>query len=396
MTNIDELIDSSWDIPEGVTYLNHGSFGLAPLAVREAQQRFTADLQRQPMEFFVRRLEDLLDGTCDAIGRFVGADPADLVLVDNATAGMNIVAASLALEPGDQVLLTDHEYGAVRRLWHRRCNASGAELVVRRLPWPLEGSDPATELVEHLETAITDRTRLIVASHITSATATTLPIEAICHAARQRGVPVCVDGPHALAMLDLQIDQIGCDYYTASGHKWLSAPFGSGFLWVRRQHQSRVRPAITSWGGSISGRAASWKDEFTWGGTRDPACWLAIPEAIRFLKEFGMDRFREKTHQMVTGARRRLIALTGLEPPMPESQAWYGSMAIVPLPPATDVDTGHGRVDPLQRRLQEEFGIEIPVTTMHEHRYLRVSCHLYNTTRDIDHLVESLETCLRS
>ena len=387
-------ISDAWDIPDGVTYLNHGSFGPAPRPVRESQQRWTAELQRQPMEFFVRRLEGLLDETGAALGRLVGADPRDLVLVDNATAGMNIVARSIELEAGDQVLLTDHEYGAVRRLWQKTCQAAGAELVVRRRPWPLLEEDSAERLVEHLAASITDRTRLLVASHVTSATATTLPIELICQAASRHGVPVCVDGPHAVAMLSLDLEQLGCDYYTASCHKWLSAPFGSGFLWVRRRHQHRIRPAITSWGGSVSGRDSSWKDEFTWGGTRDPACWLAIPEAIAFLEDYGIQRFRDQSHDLVNQARRRVLELTGLEAPTPESQRWYGPMTIVPLPNDPAAETGHGHIDPLQKTLQQEFGIETPVTTMHEHRYIRISCHLYNTVADIDHLVNSLSECL--
>ncbi len=394
MTDKNQLIEDAWDIPEGVTYLNHGSFGPAPRPVREAQARWTAELQRQPMEFFVRRLEGLLDEACAALGQFVGADARDLVLVDNATAGMNIVARSVELQPGDQVLLTDHEYGAVRRLWQKTCQAAGAELIVRRLPWPLLEDDSAEQLVEHLVAACTDRTRLLVASHVTSATATTLPIAAICQAASQRGVPVCVDGPHAVAMLPLAIEQLGCDYYTASCHKWLSAPFGSGFLWVRRRHQPRIRPAITSWGGSVGGRDSSWKDEFTWGGTRDPACWLAIPEAISFLEDHGIESFRDQTHDLVNTARRQLLELTGLQSPLPESRQWYGPMAIVPLPPNPDATTGHGHVDPLQRTLQQQFGIETPVTTLHKHRYIRISCHLYNTAKDIDHLVGALSESL--
>ena len=390
-------ITDLWDIPADVTYLNHGSFGPAPRPVREAQARWTEQLQSQPMEFFVRRLEPLLDHTCEALGRFVGADPHDLVLVDNATAGMNIVAGSIELKPGDQVLLTDHEYGAVRRLWQHACQTAQAELVVCKLPWPLlDDSDDqvANQIVESIMASVTDRTRLLVVSHVTSVTATTLPIAAICQAAAAQGVAVCVDGPHAVAMLDLDISQLGCDYYTASCHKWLSAPFGSGFLWVQRKQQHRIRPALISWGGSISGRDSSWKDEFTWAGTRDPACWLAIPDAITFLEDYGIHRFRQQSHQLVNTARRRLLELTGLQAPTPESHQWYGPMTIVPLPEQPDFEAGHGRIDPLQKTLQQKYGIEIPVTTLREHRYIRISCHLYNTNADIDHLVQAITECL--
>jgi isopenicillin-N epimerase len=387
-------IASAWDFPDGVTYLNHGSFGPAPRPVREAQIRWTAELQRQPMEFFVRRLERLLDESCTALGRLIGGDPRDLVLVDNATMGMNIVAASIDLEPGDEVLLTDHEYGAVRRIWQRACRAAGAELVVCRLPWPLNDPGSGDRLVEKLASSITEKTRLVVASHVTSATATILPIQAICEAAARRRVPVCVDGPHAVAMLPVELDRLGCDFYVASCHKWLSAPFGSGFLWVRRRHQPQLRTAITSWGGSVSGREPSWKDEFTWLGTRDPAAWLAVPEAVAFLEEYGLERFREETHRLANYARRRLVETIGLEPPLPESRDWYGPMVTIPLPPSPDTETGHGHTDPLQQTLQQRYGIEIPITGFHQHRYLRVSCHLYNTTDDIDRLVMAIEESL--
>ena len=387
---MNENIASSWEFPPGVTYLNHGSFGPSPRPVREAQQRWTSELERQPMEFLVRRLEGLLDESCSALAGLLKADPGDLVLVDNATAGMNIVAASLTLQEGDQVLLSDHEYGAVRRLWQRACQQAGAELVIRKLPWPLLEPGAAAQVTEHFVEAMTERTRLAVVSHVTSPTATILPVEAICREARQRGVAVCIDGPHAVGMLPLDLEQIGCDFYTASCHKWLSAPFGSGFLWVRRKHHSQMKPAIVSWGGSVSGRAGSWKDEFTWPGTRDPAPWLAVTEAIDFLEDYGWDRFREQTHRLAAFARERLVKTIGLKPPLPDSSDWYASMVAVPLPNDEPHVSRHGQSDPLQRTLQEKYGIEIPVVSFHEHRYLRVSCHLYNSTADIDRLIEAV------
>jgi isopenicillin-N epimerase len=246
-------MNDCWTIAEGVTYLNHGSFGPSPQSVQQARQEWSARLEAEPMDFFLRRMEDHLDDAASRVAAFVGADAEGLVFVDNATVGMNIVAANTQLHDGDEVLLTDHEYGAVTRIWREKCKATRAQLVVAQLPVPLSDSE---QVVSALSRAVTARTRLIVVSHITSSTAVRLPVERICAAARERGVPVCVDGPHALAMLPLELERLGCDFYAASCHKWLSAPFGSGFLYDARHRRQDCRPAIVSWGGSLSGRPA--------------------------------------------------------------------------------------------------------------------------------------------
>ena len=384
---------TEWSLPDDVTYLNHGSFGPSPKVVQRVRQKWSQRLESQPMEFFVRQMEELLDGACQRLAEFVGADADDLVFVDNATTGMNIVAASIELQPDDEVLLTDHEYGAVLRIWRRACAKAGAKVVVRQLPQPLDSDD---EVVEAILGGVTEKTRLIVVSHVTSPTAVILPVEKICQRACERGVPVCIDGPHALAMLPLNLKQIDCDFYTASCHKWLSAPFGSGFLHVRRRQQQKLRPCVTSWGGSLSGRPARWKDEFTWIGTRDPASYLSVPTAIEFLESCGLETFRQRTHELAQYARQKLLDLTGLEPIVPDSRDNYGSMVSVPLPSsaASEQDTGHR--DPLQDKLWDQFKIEVPIIQWQGRRFVRVSCHLYNRRSEIDYLVDALRNLLYS
>lgn len=378
---------AEWPLRAGVVYLNHGSFGPSPLPVIEAREAWSRRLEAEPMDCFVRTMEADLDAAAEELGRFVGADADGLVFVPNATVAMNLVAANVRLRPGDEVLATSHEYGAVLRIWREACRAAGAELVVRRLPEFL-GSDE--EIVEAFLGGITDRTRLIVVSHVTSPTAVILPVQAICDGAKRRGVPVCVDGPHAPAMVDVNLAALGCDYYCASLHKWLSAPFGSGFLYIAKRHRQGFRPLVTSWGGSLSGRPASWKDELTWSGTHDPAPYLASPEAIRFLERVGVERFRERTHALARSARERVVALTGIEPFVADTPRRYGSMVALPLPKLDGFEGGHGRADPLQLRLWQEDRIEVPVMHWGGHRLLRVSCHLYNTEDDLDRLIAAL------
>jgi len=378
---------SYWSLAPGATYLNHGSFGPAPRPVIEAHHRWFKDLQQNPMEFFVRRLDFLLDEAAERLARFIGCRGKDLIFVPNSTVAMNIVAESVELQPGDEVLLNDHEYGAVMRIWRRKCEAAGAETIISRLPQPMDSPDG---IVEALFARVTDRTRLIVISHVTSPTATVLPVEEICRLARARGVPVCVDGPHALAMRPLSLSELGCEFYCASCHKWLSAPFGSGFLYVRGERKSQLNPPILSWGRSLSGRPAHWKDEFHWFGTYQPAAFLSIPAAIEFLERVGLERFREGTHALVRSARERLIEELDGEPLTADDIAWCGSMTTVRLPWVIQRSTHPGIPHPLQRSLAEEFRIEAPIVEWNDAVHIRVSCHLYNTPEHVDRLIDAL------
>lgn len=382
---------AEWDFRPGITYLNHGSFGPPPRAVREARDAWQRQLDSQPMDFFVRELEPAWRAARAALARFVGAADSDLIFVDNATVGMNHIAQAFPLAAGDEVLLNDHEYGAVSRIWQRACAKAGAEVrsVTLRVPFRTAGETAAEILA-----AAGERTRLIVMSHITSPTAVTLPVAEVCRLARERGISVAIDGPHAVAQLPLKIDELGCDFYTASCHKWLSAPFGSGFLYVARRHQARVEPSVVSWGRLPPGKIESWSDEFVWSGTRNPVPYLAVPSAIGFLEGLGLENFRERTHWLARYARQKLMAQFGLEPLVPDDGAWYGSMAHIPLE-ETAASDACAVSNPLQNIIRERFGIEVPVVDFQGRRYVRVSCHLYNNRSHIDRLVTALAQLLR-
>ncbi|HEX5105465.1 MAG TPA: aminotransferase class V-fold PLP-dependent enzyme [Pirellulaceae bacterium] len=389
---------SLWPLREGTTYLNHGSFGPPPEPVRAARRKWMEALESQPMDFFVRQLEPAWRAARDKLAAFVGASAGDLIFVENATVGMNIVADSFPLTGGDEVLLTDHEYGAVQRIWQRACAKAGAAAKIVELPLPFR---TAGETCDAIFAAANDRTRLVVVSHITSPTAVILPVAEICRRARERGIALAIDGPHAVAQLPLAIDPLGCDFYTASCHKWLSAPFGSDFLRVAPRWQSLVRPPVLSWGRLPPTKIDSWSDEFVWSGTRDPSAYLSIPAAIDFLETVGLDAFRQRTHWLAQYARRRLVELTGLEPIMPDDPAWYGSMAHVPLPPrshpgsARPSDDTSSVSNPLQHTIWQCYDIEVPVIDFRGHRYIRVSCHLYNDTQQIDRLVAAMHELLQ-
>jgi isopenicillin-N epimerase len=246
--------------------------------------------------------------------------------------------------------------------------------------------DPA-ETVRALFAGASSRTRLVVFSHITSPTAVILPAQAICAEARRRGLPVCIDGPHAVAMLPLSLNALDCDFYCASCHKWLSAPFGSGFLYVHPRLREFVKPLAISWG-ETPGGVPSWQGEFDWIGTRDPSANLSVPTAIDFLEgEVGLEDFRRTTHELARYARHELLWLGQQEPLTADDPAWYGSMVSVPIPA--------GDAQALQERLWRDFKIEALVKQWRDRRLVRVSCHLYNDQADVDRLLEALGDLLK-
>jgi isopenicillin-N epimerase len=376
---------SQWSIRADTIYLNHGSFGPLPREVYQCQLAWQQHLASQPMDFFVRQFEPAWIAARQQLGDFVGTRAENLVFIENSTAAMNTVASTFPLGPEDDVLLTDHEYGAVCRIWRRACQLAGAaEPQVARLPARIESAD---QVVDSIFASTTPRTRLVVVSHVTSPTAIILPIKRICQEARRRGIATCVDGPHGPAQVELSLDELSCDFYTASLHKWVSAPIGSGFLFVSPRWQPCVKTPILSWGRLSPNKPTTWWDEFVWPGTRDPSAYLASGKAIDLLEQVGLPAFRARTHHLARYARQQLVELTGLEPRTPDSAEWYGSMASVPLPP--------GNAASLQQRLWQNHRIEVPIIEHNGQRSIRVSCHLYNSCSDIDTLVRSVHAELR-
>lgn len=364
----------------GITFLNHGSFGACPREVFEDQQAWALAMERNPVDFLGRQSAALLAQSREALARALGASGADLVYVPNATTGVNIVAHSFPLAPGDEVLATDLEYGACEAAWQRACERQQA--MYRRVTIPLP-YDPAQAL-EALLAAITPRTRLVFVSHITSATALTLPVQALCAAARERGIATLVDGAHAPGQIDLAIDAIGADFYVGNAHKWLCAPKGSGFLHARPEHHARLDATVVSWGYTEArpgdeaylGRGP-FERRLQWQGTRDLSAWLAVPRAIAFQARHDWPAVRQRCHALARHAHDELIRRHGLQP-LSSADDWAQMVAIpVPAPDAGE----------LQRRLWEESRIEVPVTTHAGQVYVRVSVQGYNTADDVERLL---------
>ncbi len=373
-----------WRLREDTVYLNHGSFGLQPNSVRYARRGWIDRLSEQPMDFYLRQMEDAMLSARQATAKFVGTSADNLVFVDNATYGMNVVAKSFALKAGDEVLINDHEYGAVHRIWQRACDEVGAKLVCAVLPDRFESAD---QIVDTLVGHATDRTRLLIVSHITSATALIMPIKQICDAFALRNIATCVDGPHAPAQVDFSIDELNCDFYTASLHKWLCAVLGSGFLYVHPRQQKSIQPPIKSWGRLLPAVPERWDEEFTWIGSRDPSPFLSVPAAIDFLSDIGLDAFRARSRWLANYVEQELCELFGTTPIGNRADGWYGCMTHVPMP--------SGDWSNLQRQLWEQIGIEVMIILFKERWYIRVSSHLYNNTQQLNTLIKALTRLTR-
>lgn len=312
-----------WRFRNNVVYLNHGSFGAVPIVLQQRQNELRRNCDSEPMDFLVRQLEPLWFDARFKLAVWLGTQPENIAFCENATAGMNEIANWFPLSEGDEVLMNDHEYGAVRRIWKRRCESAGAKLVEVTLPLPL--TDPQ-QITAAILAGCTDRTRLVILSHITSPTAIILPIEKICHALRERGIASCVDGPHALLQQTFKLYNLQCDFYTASCHKWLCAPIGSGFVYVDPRWHSQFQPARLSWGRLNPAKPEKWPEELLWTGTRDYSAYLTVPHAIDFFAKFDREKLDVRNHELARYARRRLSELPGAEPVTPEGREWFAWM----------------------------------------------------------------------
>jgi isopenicillin-N epimerase len=386
---MDDNLASLFHLDPEVVFLNHGSFGACPKPVFQAYQEWQLKLERQPVAFLdpVRGYSAWMRDARVALGDFLNADPDDLVGVMNATVGLNIVAQSLDLSPGDEILTTDHEYAALEKTWAYVARRAGAKVVPVTVPLPLTDEAGFTQAITG---AMTDRTKVLFLSHITSATALRFPIEAVVKEARARGILSVIDGAHVPGHIPLDLTALDADFYSGNCHKWLMSPKGAAFLHVRRDLQRTINPLVIShgWTEDLHEPGAEgmfgntpFIDSLEMQGTRDPAAWLTVPDAIRFRAEQGWAGVAARCHDLAQETAARVAQRTGLAP-FSTPAFCAPQMVSMPVP----------RTDPkaLQEALMERWRIEIPCFDWKDHTIVRLSVQGYNTPAQMDLLVEAL------
>jgi isopenicillin-N epimerase len=369
-----------------IVFLNHGSYGAAPKPVFEAYQNWQLRLERQPVLFLGRELAGLLLEARVALGEYLNADADDLVYIPNATHGVNIIAHSLQLKPGDEILTTDHEYGACDYTWDFICGKTGAKYIHQSIPLPVHTEE---EIVEQFWQGVTPQTKVVYLSHITSSTALRLPVEKICQRARNAGILSIIDAAHSPGQIPVHLQRLNADVIFGNAHKWMLAPKGAAFLYVRREIQNLINPLIVSWGTNPTPDIATGSrfiDILQWTGTKDPAAALTVPTAIQFMKDHDWQDVRRQCHLLLRQAIERICDLTELSPLYPLDSDFYSQMGIAPLP--------NSNLAILKSRLYDEYRVEVPLIQWQNRQFIRISMQGYNTQDDVDALINAVEVLL--
>jgi isopenicillin-N epimerase len=363
-------------LDEAATFLNHGSFGLTPVAVLEAQEALRQEMERQPVQFLARgALQPRLRAAAAQLAAFLGAAGEDVAFVDNATTGVNAVLRSLIFKPADDVLITDHTYPAVRNAVRFVCERAGARMIEAKLPFPAESPDG---IVAAVAAALTDRTRLAIFDLISSASAIIMPVPALARICRDAGARVLVDAAHGPGMVELDLPALGADWVTGNAHKWLFAPKGCALLWAAKDAQHALHPTVIS-----HGFEQGFADEFDWTGTRDPTAWLAAPSALAFYRSMGDAALRARNHALAVAAAELLVGAWGTEAGAPA--AMLGAMAVVRLPGRTTATPVAAQA--VHDNLWQKCHIEVPVMSLKQALWVRISSQIYNDLDDYRRLV---------
>lgn len=375
MTDFGQAVRRHWALDWTATHLNHGSYGATPRSVLEAQRAIRDEMEGAIGHFFMRQLPGRLRATADRLAGFLGAEGQDLVFLDNATAGAQAVIASIDLKPGDEILINDQTYNAVKNIARHVALRSGAKVVEIPLPFPVE--DDGSAIVAAIASGLSERTKLVVLDHITSATAVTMPLDRLIAAIRTTPALILVDGAHGPGQVALDLGTLDADFYIGNCHKWLSAPKGAAFLWAKRAHQPWLHPPVVS-----HGLGQGFIAEFDWTGTRDASNVLSVPAALDFRQGFGESRIQARNRELAEAAGAMLAEEWKTRQGVPADLA--GSMRMVELPISSGMPLD------LRARLWAEHRIDVPVNALAGGLWVRISAQLYNEPDDYRRLAEAV------
>lgn len=381
-----------WQIDRQIVFLNHGSFGACPVQVLQKQNEYRSRMEAEPVRYVLRELEDLLWASKESLAGFIGAKAADIAFVNNATAGVNTVLNALHFNAGDELMMTNHGYGACNNAMKWFAEKSGAKVVTAEIPFPVQFPEEVTAAI--LKT-VTPRTKLVMIDHITSPTGIIFPVKEIVAMLNEKGIDTLVDGAHAPGMIDLNIDEIGAAYYTGNCHKWICSPKGSAFLHVRKDRQQLIHPMVISHLYDKNAGEKRWSSHFFWPGTSDFTAYLCIKDAIEFMSTLfpgGWKELREHNHSLTLKARKYIAEELNLPLPAPESM--IGALSAISIGKGEVPAVTFNYISVPQEKLWKEFNIEVPVfvwNVAHPRLWLRFSVQAYNSMDQYEYLAGAVK-----
>ena len=376
------ILKDQFFLDPDITFLNHGSFGACAKPVYEDLLNWQMQMEREPVKFFEDTIFDALKKSRQVLGNYINCPADDLVYFPNPTTAINAAARSLKLEPGDEVLSTNHIYGALDRTWKYICNKNETEFVKADIPFPIQSKD---EFLNCFFKAVTSKTRVIFLSHITSMTAMIFPVEEVVEFSRENNILSIIDGAHAPGHIPLDILTLSPDIYTGACHKWMCTPKGTSFLYVKKELQENIHPLVVSWGWESENPGVSkFLDWHEWQGTRDMSAFLTIPAAVKFMDDNDWLNVGDKCSEMVIHTRNKLLNYLNISHPCPDD--WLGQMASIPLP--------HNDAVEIKNLLLNKYHIQVPVFTWKGKVYLRYSIQAYNSESDLEKLFSAVKELL--
>ncbi|WP_395054920.1 aminotransferase class V-fold PLP-dependent enzyme [Flavobacterium sp.] len=371
---------SQFLLDESITFLNHGSFGACPKPILEEYQRLQLEQESDPVHFMQKKLPVYLKEAKKPLAKFIGCNVEDFFFTPNPTVAVNTIMRSLKLNEDDEILTTNHEYGAMDRTWHFYCKKVGANYVRQEISLPVTSKE---SLLDQFLKGCTSKTKIIFINQISSATGLLFPVKEICDKARALGIITIVDGAHVPGHIDLNIEQMNPDYYTGTLHKWMLAPKGSSFLYVKKELQNSIEPLVVSWGyESVFPSDSQFLDYHEYQGTNDYTAFLTTPKVIEFLENNNWKEKSKVCRKIVLENYKRFCDLLNTEPICPITEEFLGQMASIPVKTKNGIE--------LKNVLYDKYKIQIPVMPLNDRFYIRFSINVYNSEEDLEILYQAI------
>ncbi len=377
---------SQFLLDKNITFLNHGSFGACPKPIFEEYQRFQLELENDPVHFIQKKLPVYLKEAKKPLAKFIGCEMEDFFFTPNPTFAINTVMRSLNLQKDDEMLTTNHEYGAMDRTWNFFCKKTGAKYIRQEISLPIVSKE---QIIEEFWKGYTSKTKVVFLNQISSSTALIFPVKEICDKAQQLGLITIVDGAHVPGHIDLNIKELNPDFYTGTLHKWMLAPKGSSFLYVKAAFQNDIDPLVVSWGyESLFPSESQFLDYHEYQGTQDVSQYLCTPKVIEFLETNNWKQVSHDCKKIVRDNYQRFCDLLGTKPICPITDEFLGQMASIPVKTSKPME--------LKELLYTKYNIQIPVMPLNGNVYIRYSINAYNSQEDLEVLYKALKEIIET